>query len=66
LQYINLSYDIEKNNFKELPFKNCKLYVIVNNLGLLWKANKDGIDPDYKGASLPPSKNYALGITANF
>jgi hypothetical protein len=65
LQYINLSYEIGKSQFKKLPFRQARLFVIMNNLGLLWKANKDGIDPDFKGNSIPPSKSIAIGFSAD-
>jgi hypothetical protein len=44
-----------------------QFYVYLNNIGLLWKANKHGIDPDYYAfSSIPPSMSVALGLTMNF
>lgn len=57
LQYITFSYQIKKPAIQ--------LYLNLNNLGLLWTANKYGIDPEYYNG-LPPSKNYALGLKATF
>lgn len=66
LQYITLSYDISKERFKKLPFTNIRLYCNINDLGIIWRANKDGLDPDYTIGSIPPSKNIALGARVNF
>jgi hypothetical protein len=41
-----------------------QLYVNVSNLGVLWKANKDGIDPDYISGPLV-RKTFAVGIRTN-
>lgn len=59
LQYINLSYSFSK---KETQFR---IYCNASNLGILWKANKLGFDPDFPGTQ-PPPRNYAMGISVNF
>ena len=64
LQYINLSYELPKNKFIKLPFNNLSFYCVVNNLGIIWRKNKYGIDPDY--ISVPPPKSYSLGIRLSF
>lgn len=68
LQYINLAYDfrIPANTTKGI--KGLQLFFNANNLGLLWKANKAGIDPDFNlGAyNIVTPKNYAIGIRAKF
>jgi hypothetical protein len=33
----------------------------ANNLGIIWKANHAGIDPDYISGSIPP-RTFAAGI----
>jgi TonB-dependent starch-binding outer membrane protein SusC len=64
LQYVNISYDwLNKND--HLPFDQLRLYVVGSNLGLLWHANKENIDPDY-GLSMPPEKSFSVGIKAMF
>jgi TonB-linked SusC/RagA family outer membrane protein len=62
IQYINLSWLIPLRN-KNVP--NIELYVNASNLGIIWRANKENLDPDYP-ATLKPEKSYALGIRANF
>lgn len=65
LQFINLSYDLAKEKWKKQPFTLLQLYVNASNLGILWRSNKYGIDPDYP-AALAPSKIFAIGIRAHF
>lgn len=65
LQYINLSYDFDKKLFDKLPIQQLQIYINASNLGVLWKANKENIDPDYISSPIP-GKIYAVGIRANF
>ncbi len=65
LQFVNLDYLLTKQVWKRLPFENVHVYVYGSNLGILWKANKGKIDPDYPN-SLPPATNITFGITLNF
>jgi TonB-dependent starch-binding outer membrane protein SusC len=64
LQYINLTYSLNKRNHNRIPF-DMEIYANASNLGILWRANKENIDPDHS-AVLPPVKSWALGIRANF
>ncbi len=63
LQYIGLGYQFNKSNFKGLPFKNITLRTIANNIGILWRANKMQLDPDYPGEM--PNRNYSFNIQIN-
>jgi TonB-dependent starch-binding outer membrane protein SusC len=65
LQFINLTYDFTKLLLKSTSIKSLQLYVVANNLGLLWRANKEGIDPDFP-STWPTPKTYAIGIKASF
>lgn len=60
LQYINFSYTLSKETWKKLPFSACRFFINANNLGLLWRANKEGIDPDYN--YLPDARTFSLGF----
>jgi TonB-linked SusC/RagA family outer membrane protein len=61
LQEINLSYTFNtKNGF----IKNPRIYGFVNNLGLIWKANKAGLDPEAN--DYPQPRSYNIGFSANF
>ncbi len=67
LQYVNLSYRLSPGTLRQLPVSSAQIYVNAANLGLLWKANKQGLDPDYAGAeALPLTASYSLGLRVNF
>jgi len=68
LQYITASYDFLKLKHPKLPFKTLRIYTNLSNLGLIWAANKDHIDPDYyySGNTLKPPLTIAFGIKTTF
>lgn len=72
LQQISFGYNLSGNAFRHVPIKNMNISASINNLGLLWRANKDGLDPEYQRSStsvndnILPSITYALRISANF
>lgn len=67
LQYINLSYELTKGSLRTLPVNSLSVYINVNNVGLLWTANKEGIDPDYyRLNNLVAPRTYSLGVRTNF
>lgn len=63
LEYINLSW----RNLWQLGSKklNTRVFFNASNLGLIWKSNKEGVDPDFPGR-LKPNPTYALGFNVNF
>lgn len=66
LQYVNLSYDINKNQFPRLPLQSLQIYVYAHNLGIIWRANSHNIDPDFPYTSNPPAPSWSFGIRGNF
>ncbi|ANI89386.1 hypothetical protein A9P82_08825 [Arachidicoccus ginsenosidimutans] len=65
LQFINLSYSFLGTHSHSLPFKSLQVYVNAANLGILWRANHDHIDPDFVN-TIPNPKTYTIGVRANF
>lgn len=69
LQDIRLSYDIG-SIIRKKALSAFQVFVYANNIGIIWRANKDNIDPDYYagGAShiLPAPFSLSFGLTANF
>jgi len=63
LQDINISYDLLRSNIPRLPVSRLQVYVYLNNLGLLWKANDAGLDPEY--LNMKPQRSFALGLKAD-
>jgi hypothetical protein len=70
LQDIRLSYDFDNLKRKNGPFTHLQVYAYLNNVGILWKANHDGLDPDlyYNGSNavIPIPRTIAFGVKANF
>jgi hypothetical protein len=66
MQDIRLSYDMNKSSWSRLPVKTMQFYINANNIGILWRANKYKIDPDYGSSIIPVSRSVAIGITAGF
>lgn len=66
LQDIKLSYLVLNNILQRLPFKKASVFIYARNLGILWRANKLNIDPDYGTSSIPQPFSCSLGINLNF
>jgi len=64
MQDIQFSYDLLKRDFPKLPFQNIKLYVYASNLGVIWRANNAGLDPD--AVDYPQPRSVALGMKFGF
>lgn len=61
LQDIQVYYDFTRKAMPKLPVRSLRLYGYANNIGLIWRANRHGIDPDAL-ATLPDVRTLALGI----
>lgn len=62
IRYINFSYrPISKNHF----LNNAEIFASISNLGIIWRANEEGFDPDFP-ASIAPLKSYSFGVRAAF
>lgn len=66
LQYITLSYECTKNQFKKLPMQRLRVFANASNLGILWRANSVQMDPDYLNNIIPPSATIAIGCNISF
>ena len=71
LQDISLSYDFKKSKYLGLPFNSLKLFFYANNIGILWRANHDGLDPDAVPAenditTKPVPKSISFGVKGTF
>jgi hypothetical protein len=62
LQELNFSYLLKAK--KEWLIKNPRIYANVSNLGIIWKANDQGIDPEV--FDYPSPRSYSFGFSANF
>ncbi len=68
LQYVTLSYSLTRQQYHRLPFNSLQIYLNANNLGIIWRANKLGIDPNYyyTNSVMPIPASLALGLRVNF
>jgi len=64
LQDIRLSYSLLKSKIKMFPFSSAQVYLYGTNVCMLWRANKEHIDPDY--GYIPPSRTISAGLNVNF
>jgi TonB-dependent starch-binding outer membrane protein SusC len=53
LQYIKISYDLDRKRFPRLPFRTIQLYGTMENIGVIWSANDQGLDPDINAGNSP-------------
>lgn len=65
LQYVNFSYSVNSKQQKNKVVQLVELYINVSNLGILWKANKEGLDPDYVSKPVL-RKVVTIGLKASF
>ena len=62
LQYLSFYYDLINRDTRLLPFRSFRLYASISNLGLLWRASRVGVDPEYGMEGLPPATTYSFGL----
>lgn len=65
LQDLRLAFDADRSRYKALPMKHIQFFVYAANLGLVWKATRTALDPDYPYTIRPP-RTIALGFSGNF
>jgi TonB-linked SusC/RagA family outer membrane protein len=58
-QDLRLGYTFNKG--LHLPIRNLNVFTYINNIGILWRANKYHIDPDYP-TGIPVPRTIAFGI----
>lgn len=66
LQDISISYTLKERLSRKLGLQKLSCYGYARNLGILWAANKHGLDPEYPHASYPEPSSYAIGLNINF
>jgi hypothetical protein len=64
LEDIRIGYSISKATSARSPVNLFTIYAYLGNLGILWSANKSGIDPYYYN-SPRARKSIAFGININ-
>lgn len=65
LQDLRLGYALNNIRIQKYQVRAIQVFIYANNLGILWRANNKGIDPD-NIRNIPPPKFYNLGFSLNF
>lgn len=64
-QDLNISWNAPLPEKGRKAIKSLQVYGVCNNIGLLWRANKARLDPDF-GNSISPSPSFSIGIKTDF
>ncbi|WP_293924388.1 SusC/RagA family TonB-linked outer membrane protein [Sphingobacterium sp. UBA6320] len=62
LEDIRLDYNFVRNGYL---LRNVQIYCLLSNLGILWRANRFGIDPESL-LSPPPPRTITFGLNVSF
>ncbi|HBW79756.1 MAG TPA: hypothetical protein DEF78_05080 [Sphingobacterium sp.] len=62
MEYINAAWEHRVPGKNEMKFR---LYGNIANLGVIWKANRQHIDPEFAYRLTPP-KTFSLGIQIDY
>lgn len=66
LQNIQLSYVWQRISVKKLPFESLRILFNVRNVGILWRANRLGVDPDYYYSLYPNPRLASVSFQMQF
>ncbi len=61
LHYVTASYDVARF-LKRKQVKQFDVYISVSNPGIIWRANKHNIDPDYRDGTILPPASTSIGV----
>ncbi|MFC5623282.1 SusC/RagA family TonB-linked outer membrane protein [Algoriphagus winogradskyi] len=64
LNDVRFSYTLSSARMPRLPFHSAEFYSYASNLGILWKASDDALDPDFQTSR--PLRSFALGMRLDF
>ncbi|KRT17771.1 hypothetical protein ASU31_00285 [Pedobacter ginsenosidimutans] len=64
VQYVNLDYNFDNSLLQHFEIKSLSLYTNISNLGIIYRANKQNLDPEYVTSSfnLPPRNTFSIGV----
>lgn len=65
LEDVSLGYEFSNAKLRQLHIARARIYLYASNLGLIWAANKDGIDPYYNNTP-KVAKAFSGGVNLTF
>lgn len=71
LQDLSLTYNLPKSVCRKISVQQLQFYSYFNNVGILWRANKRGTDPDVSNfpaivSNYPAPMTISIGFKTNF
>ncbi|MNX84842.1 hypothetical protein D3C86_1166570 [compost metagenome] len=71
LSQVHLTYSLSPRLVSKIGLKGANVSAVCRNLGLIWTANKEGLDPNYlhvtgSNYQLSPVANYTFKLGINF
>ncbi|MEC3881914.1 SusC/RagA family TonB-linked outer membrane protein [Parapedobacter sp. 10938] len=66
LRDIRISYALPKGLLDKIALSNVVFSAYMKNVGIIWTANRHGIDPDFPSSTHPAPRSYAFGVQLNF
>ena len=66
LQDVSVNYQVPQSLIKRWPVQSIRVYMYARSLGILWRANDQGLDPDFPSALYPEPKSYSAGLQIEF
>ncbi|NVM62191.1 hypothetical protein FHW88_000467 [Mucilaginibacter sp. SG538B] len=66
LQDIRLAYAFKPFGGHTAVFKRLEVFTYLNNAGILWRANKDHLDPDLYAGAYPLPRTLSIGFNSRF
>ncbi|WEK35605.1 MAG: SusC/RagA family TonB-linked outer membrane protein [Candidatus Pseudobacter hemicellulosilyticus] len=66
LQDVNFSYALPQSLIKRWPVRSLRVYGYIRSMAILWRANDQGLDPEYINTLYPEPKSYSAGLQLEF
>lgn len=66
LEYVQLSYSLPTSLLSPSKLTTAQVYATAQNLGIIWAANGQGIDPDFSSLTSPTAATLAIGLRVEF
>ncbi|MDR2284773.1 MAG: SusC/RagA family TonB-linked outer membrane protein, partial [Sphingobacterium sp.] len=61
----DIQISLQLPSLARFGLKNMRVYVYLQNLGTIWRANKNGIDPEYGNNWYPDPMMTSMGVNFN-
>jgi TonB-dependent starch-binding outer membrane protein SusC len=60
-EYILLNYQLPAKLLQRTPFRSVGIYGSMNNIGIIWRANDAGLDPEVNTGNSPYPRPFRIG-----